>query len=710
MVNSLSTSTAAERWIGLSDNDVTAGLVDEILSAISDDLWVAAACVDRVVNDIVAQRRLIQMGISRTETATEEARKLVEAKAVPEETDDDTGSVSNEIDDAIPNLVSLRRVLFRRLDLLETYAAITGECNWRNEDPPLSPSGEGDVEPLEDVDLDPWAFQEEEDVESPKPTRDPTTQSEPTITLSDFLLDPLLDSALTLASSLQLKSLPVLLTREWDELGLHRFTLLDAIPLYFPPSEMPDILPALDNATDTERLPPRQPWRDTLDWVETDDATAILRLRTLDITLPSPHSAPSSVQPVTSSQLSEWYINRVDKIDASLGLVDIELAFVQYGASQGIPGLDILGEELSLLSRLVYDAGSDAPPETKDKWSLARWQAMTPDDVIRSYLAFSNTETIADDLRRLVLPYLYVLEARAERAGTLDPDLVARHLREIIMRSPLETVAAIFDASKPTLHRSQRLLQKEDEMAQLALACLYSSDVLDNWEAMSRIFECLPDWQVDQNAEAADTTLRSMAGFVAPSATRSSPTAQELFLFFQPLPPASLSRALDILDVHLESGEILAKWDVPAPLRWLLQSAHDQGQQRARATRMARRNGEGAPLDDDEAWTALLKDMLKLAGGKEGFLKGAFGLLSKDQIKKIFFEGLLSLESESICEGPSIALLITTTRQNSHLQSDFLTQSEGTDHLRTKWWRKFACPCRASITITPLLAICTMGV
>jgi hypothetical protein len=52
--------------------------------------------------------------------------------------------------------------------------------------------------------------------------------------------------------------------------------------------------------------------------------------------------------------------------------------------------------------------------------------------------------------------------------------------------------------------------------------------------------------------------------------------AKDLFIFFAPLPFASLSRALDILDVHLESGEILARWDTAVQLRFLLQSARNK--------------------------------------------------------------------------------------------------------------------------------------
>src|SRR5204862_912572 len=101
---------------------------------------------------------------------------------------------------------------------------------------------------------------------------------------------------------------------------------------------------------------------------------------------------------------------------------------------------------------------------------------------------------------------------------------------------------------------------------------------------------------------------------------------------FKPLPSASLSRALDILDVHLESGEIMARWGTPTPLRWLLQSHRDTTEQRAWATRMVRRSGSrGVEVKTQEDWGYLLMDTLKLTETEETGLKGAFGLLSRNE-------------------------------------------------------------------------------
>ena len=57
---------------------------------------------------------------------------------------------------------------------------------------------------------------------------------------------------------------------------------------------------------------------------------------------------------------------------------------------------------------------------------------------------------------------------------------------------PLEKAAAIFKVSNPTLAAAQRLIRDDEDVARVALACLYGSSNLDRRSTMSRIFECLP--------------------------------------------------------------------------------------------------------------------------------------------------------------------------------------------------------------------------
>ena len=645
-----SAPNACEHWVNLEDHDITRKNVEELLTSVPDDLWVAAACADRVVEDVDVQRSLLDLGLKRTEPARSRAREFLEDALVPaEDEDEDTVARGDAEEDKARmvltsyfhdepqdgRLCHLRTVLLRRLDRLNTFVEM---CK-------LTPTSQRDADDVDDEwEDDPWGDTREDgpvQQKVPAPTGPPLP-----ISLPSFLLDDLVDISCLLASASCFAALHILLQRHGSQLWPYRFTILDYVPVYIPPTDYRDLLPSCDPASDVERRLQCTPWREEADWTE----KAEVREALASAGHGSEESTASSsvviqVEPLSASALTQWYRERTEHIISSSGMVDHALLLVQHAASQSVPDLDGLGEDLLLFSRLVYDACASDGTGSED-WTLEGWKSLDPPAAIHAYLANSSPESIAKDISRLVMPYLFILEARAERVGQPDPGLPQRLLYDYILQAPLEIVAAIFEASKPTLPSAQRVIRSDEDMARLALACLYGSDSLDEWPTMSRIFECLPAWDIspgNDEGDEADTTVTSLSTFVAPSTTRPRCTPNDLLIFFKPLPPSSLSRALDILDVHLESGEILGRWSVPAPLRWFLQSNSSVTEQRAWATRMARRaGGADDKLDSQEDWEWLLEDMLKLAGSGDGNLKGAFCLLTRDEVARIFLSGLLA--------------------------------------------------------------------
>lgn len=610
--------------------------VNNILGNISQEEWVAAAVANKLVDDVTVQRALLTLGIEKTLPAVERSRQTVTLaiESAGEENSEGVGSdqrqrlavhfATHPTDEL---LCRLRALLLQQLDKLETYVemSVSNQTN-------ASDTGGNEEDGWGDLD----AWEEGADVQ----VNDSTG---PVLPLPTFMKQPLLTSAMHLASNSYFTQLSILLKRHSKTLSPHQFTILDSIPDHVHPSQFQTLLPASSGITGNESAP-EDPWRPSSDWTESVECISAL-------TNPPFTENITDSKKYTMLEVAEWYRNRVHRADES-GLVDIALALVQHGASLGIIELNELGEDLSLLLRLVYDEPSSIEDidENDNDWTLSRWKSLSPSQVLRAYLAHSTPKSIPNDIKRLVMPYLYVLEARAERAGKPDPGIVTRLLYEYILQSPLEFVASIFAASKPILPLSERIIKSDEDMVRLALSYLYESSFLDEWQTMSQIFECLPEWGniSEDETDEADTTLTSLGDFVTPKASGALCTSQDLFLFFSPLTASALSRLLDVLDVHLESGEILSRWDVPAPLRWFLQSANNEKEQRAWATRMSRRAGDGGGEPETEAeWLELLEDMLKLVGSGEGPLRGAFGLLSKEEVSRIFFSGLLSSGSES---------------------------------------------------------------
>ena len=663
----------------MSDADLTISDIEDLKQA-HGDIWIAAACADRILDSVTLQRALLEAGLLRTAAAVERSKDVVAGSAheiISEESHDAlVGHFCATTADA--QLCYIRSILLQRLDRLDTFSEMQKEAPSVEEDVEDTGAGEEsevEVEIGEDWD-DPWA---EEPANKPILAPAPTKPLQIPFSLCTFLVNDLLWLACQLASEEWFSSLRILLDRHGSYLWPFRLTILDSIPEHVHPSEYQQIALKFDFPSHKEPEPSYNPWRAEVDFSESEIFRRASRDSRVEFSFPLIDTLPSSAgqqQPLDADAFATWYKNRANKIIASTGLVDNALDLIQYGASQGIPGLDELGEELSLLSRLVYD--TPHPDDITEDWTLTRWYTLDPPAVVRAYLSRSAPDSLANDISQLVLPYLYVLETRSERAGLPDPDLPNRLLYDYILSSRLELAASVFDASKPTLPVAQRIVKREEDLVCLALSCLYGSGSLDEWSTMSRIFECLPAWDYPHNEgneeDVVDTTIASLGTFVTPSTTRLHVSPAELMCFFKPLHIASLSKALDILDVHLEAGEIFSRWSVPAPLRWFLQSYNDAKEQRAWANRMARRaGGEQDQLSSVADWEWLLEDMLKLTGKNETGVKNAFGYLSEDEIFRIFLGGLLSAGSES-CSLHSHQTTSLILCQNSTLPAVYSTQ------------------------------------
>lgn len=622
----------AQRWLEIHKHQVTTDDVRDVLGEVDDDLWVVSACVDCLVDNAGVQRALLDLGIARSELVVERCKNTVALAGRHTETL--ISHFENTPEDA--QVCGLRSVLLQRLDRLNTYIEMESLF-------PKNPRMDLD-EATEEWENDPWMDKDDLTVNEPR------TQTRPfsPLTMSEFLRNDLLWSACVISSSTTIDALRILLRRHTRALWPSRFKILQFIPEFTEPLICRDVLPSLSHETNVEVVPVQDSWRPAPDFVELPETReAFMKFYTPpqsnDLSKAIPYFPVS--EPLTPTELSMWYKNRVDLVISATGMINIALALVQHGASQSVPALDELGEDLSLMSRLVYDA-----PHSKDvqlDWSLTRWYSMEPMAVVNAYLEYSTAENLVRDIWRLAMPYIYAIEARAERAGRPNPCLHTHFIYDYILTTSLDNVAAVFEASKPTLPTAQRLIKNDEDMARLALACLYGNNSLDRWTTMSGIFECLPVWEFskddDSYATSAEATITSLAKFVAPSTEKPPTSPRNLIKFFEPLPFTLLSQALDILDVHLESGEILSKWHVSAPLRWFLQSASNVGEQRAWATKMARRGKrkeEG--LNSVEDWERLLKDMLKLTGSGDAKSGGAFCLLTNDEVMEICLSGLLS--------------------------------------------------------------------
>jgi hypothetical protein len=492
---------------------------------------------------------------------------------------------ADHLDHAVSSSAYFKRALLQLRDRLRTYEELYAG-------PPAASAEE-----------DPW----EADLALPDDEPSASSVAAPATSqpLKPFLARPLPDLIHEYAAQGDTRAVRALLRRHAQQVApSDRLALVDLLPLHLDPLDYLDLLPLARHGLQAES------WRQERDWSEVE---------------------PSEPGAADEAELSKRFRARIEAVEAETGMVELALALVQHGAARGITGLEALGEELSLLSSLVYDRPPAMPTAGDDDWTLQRWRTASPDQLVSAYLAHSSADTIVDDVQRLVRPLLFVLESRNERAGHPDPALPTRLLYHYILSAPLPLVRSLVSASKPTLPASRRVIKDDADLARLALACLYGSSDVEAWLDMSAIFECLPAFTGITEAEQVDAS--AFTSHLASSA--SAPDPATLFAALANCSPSALTSLLDGLDIHLDSGETLAKWGAPQPLRWLVSAAENESEQRRWLLRLVRRGGAQAENEDD--WVVLMEDACRLATPG-----AAFATLNREEVLKLFFEALLS--------------------------------------------------------------------
>ena len=642
------------RWLETAANAWTVALARELCDGIENESWKVDAVLASRTSSVDVQLVLLEKALAASD------RLLVRLSCLLEDSTRSSEALKQLVESDTDALQSIRqrRELLVLQDKARTWQEIFGSSSTSTSKSALQaepPSNDEDVEIS-------WQFDEEENnndiaVSSNDSDRVASEDSAFSPSLPEFLDTSVLDSATRLAAEGQFFGLARLFVRHAESLSPRILFVLDHIPPFANVSDYINLLPKLDIGQGSEYAIPGKPWRMIPDWSEHPTITAFADV----------HS--DLLPPASAEEIAMWYQKRVDSLDTFTGQVDSALELLQYGASHGVSGLDARGEELSLLSKLVYDRGATVGNEEVllvaddlQAWNLRRWQSSSADQIIKAYLGQSTVATIPSDIRRLVLPYLYVLESQLEREGHADASLHDRLLFDWVLdiaSSRLDIVAAVFEASKPNTSHGQRLIKSDEQLAKLAISCVYAHTGVSSWSAMSTIFECLPAFE---DGDLSSESQQNLVNIVSTSSSTSSLTAKLIYASLQMFSISAVSRALDSFDLHLEAAEVFSRWSSPMPLRFFAILASDENLQRSWAHRLAKtspaavnsnQNSGSAKLGQDfeyeDEWLSLLDDLCRLAGKdiyKDNEAKPAFANLTTKEVTKIFLGGLLSSGSE----------------------------------------------------------------
>ncbi|KAI8146956.1 secretory pathway protein Sec39-domain-containing protein [Fennellomyces sp. T-0311] len=404
----------------------------------------------------------------------------------------------------------------------------------------------------------------------------------------------------------------------------YRFAILAAIPDTADPSRFD--LPQQGEENEDEWII-QQPWRKEVDFVET--------VRDV-IEKPAPEHAAYLAwigqqvdrceYPASAHTVAQWYIDRSAAAD-KIGLASQALEWIRYARLMDVTGLEKNETQLDWLCKYVYSAEQNDTVVDLDTFK----KDITPYEVVETLMKHTDATRIANDMKQLVLPWLSVCHDIVSSDEEESVHMILyRWLLDATEHGHFDWFCLVMEHSKPTLPDDDRIIKKDEDLARLALAVLYTTP--GSIEYQLRIFECLPMFDLWELGENQDNEKHTDMASLLPL----TETPLGLFTILQEVGPYGLTQMMDALHMHLQWAEVLARYHASVPLRWYLED-HTVDTQRQLCVRLASQAGSANLVDDNE-WRELLDEMMGLQG-ENG--KGVFAQLSRTEIFETFFGSLL---------------------------------------------------------------------
>ncbi|RUP51579.1 secretory pathway protein Sec39-domain-containing protein [Jimgerdemannia flammicorona] len=594
-------------------------VVGRVLGSIKNKEWVVRACLERVPRNLEEAKTLFEYGLRQTD---------VMMRQVVEKVGGGAGAGRGEIQVVLSKeervMLRSRLRFLTYLDRLKTFEEIT--------------------KPRAELAKNEHGVQHDQD----------TTHDGGALGVGDgldsyfvsgytrFRNADLVSEAVAFARSEDFDALAGLFTRHGEEVLPYRLAILENVPETTDPDVYERFLPRVvcsdddeEEQEEEERQEARwreEPWREK-DWIEREAVRKLVvglddededqpRKGATEALEPTPYPAPAST-------ITQWYVARAHAIDEHSGQVNHALTLVQQGVAGGVRGLERLEEDLTALSRLVYECCPDTS-SVATELDLVAFEALAEPEVVELYLRGTNAERIVEDMRRFVVPYLRAIRRRRAREGKgklkdgkLEDvmELLYQYLLNVSVKH-LDRCCLVIEASKPTLSYEERVITDDVELARVALAVLYGSDAVDQLPLVTRIFESLPVFEDIDDASAAEENQVSPIN-IRTLSPRLGP--HDFFPALRTFDERALTSAIDQLEIHLNAAEILSRYLAAVPLRWFLQSSGDVDAQRKLCVRLAAQAAGGVEkggerLESEDEWMLLLEDMLKLQDGGAGVL------------------------------------------------------------------------------------------
>lgn len=439
---------------------------------------------------------------------------------------------------------------------------------------------------------------------------------------------PINEAAVVLAESGKIGALNLLFKRHPYSLTPFMLEVLAAIPETIPVQTYGQLLPGYS--------PPTSIALREQDWVECEKMIIFIG------TIPENHESNVYIktEPIvkqifgilwpSTDELTIWYKNRARAIDTLSGQLDSSLCLVDFACRKGISDLQQFHKDISYLHQLIYS--DDCEDETSFTMSLVAWEQLSDYDKFKMMLKGVKEENVVERLQNKAIPFMRNLSSGDEVVDnyyghkTAD-SFVVRWLKEIALESKLELCLVVIEEGCREI-RSNGFFGNEAKAIDCGLQCIYSYPNTDRWNTMTSILSKLPQLQ-DSEVEG-------------------------------------LKKRLKLAEGHIEAGRLLAFYQVPKPISFLVEPHLDEKGVKQILRLILSKFIRRLPSRSDNDWANMWRDLKSLQ-------EKAFPFLDLEYVLMEFCRGLLKAGKFSLArnylKGTGSVALATDKAENLVIQA-----------------------------------------
>ncbi|RZC69622.1 hypothetical protein C5167_032763 [Papaver somniferum] len=438
-----------------------------------------------------------------------------------------------------------------------------------------------------------------------------------------FRTTPLSEVAVTLAESGKIGALNLLFKRHPYSLAPFVLEILAAIPETIPVKTYGQLLPG--------RSPPATINLRDEDWVEckkmvnfiselSTNLGNIITIKTEPILKKNPGYFWPSVD-----ELSSWYKTRARDIDTSSGQLDNSVSLVEFACNKGIVELQLYHREILCLCQLIYSDETDM--EDSFTMSLVSWEELSDYEKFKMMIDRVKEDRVYKRLSDKAIPFMRSRAPPLEARQT--ESFLVRWLKEIAADNKLDICATVIENGCGDFGTGSIFID-DVEAVECALQCIYLCSLTDRWNTMASILSKLP--------KLKDTSI-SVSG---------------------------LEKRVLAAEGHVDAGRLLAYYQVPKPIKYLLESQSDEKGVKQILRLILSKFGRRQPGRSDNDWANIWRDM-------QCFQEKAFPFLDLEYMLMEFCRGLLKAGKFSLArnylKGTSTVCLTTEKAENLVIQA-----------------------------------------